>query len=163
MYGQGGLGQSDTDVLAARDILLGMISDLDPKLAGLPHEASRDARVALAKAKTAFKIGLDRFYRLGDNRRALEDFGGGIAHAQESSRAIWALGAKDRRAAESEAQAVKGASFSYQVEQTIKGAITEPVAVALELVSPELAEALRSNWWVVPIAGGGLLMLLLRR
>lgn len=56
-------------------------------------------------------------------------------------------------------EARRGASFTTQVERTV----TEPIAGAVETVSPAAAEAIRSAGWVLPAAGGLLLFLLIRR
>ena len=168
MYGATGLGQTDDQVLGARDILLNMMRTIDQKLVGLANTppVSR-ARSEISRAASYLQSGINLFYNQGDNRRALDAFTAGITRMHEASKIVNSLRPEDRVAAQEQAALERGSSFTYQVGQTIGGSIetamAEPVAQALEVFSPAAAEAVRSNWWVIPILGGGLLVLFLRR
>ena len=164
MYGGNGLGQTDAEFLGARDILLRMINELDAQIAGLVHTPSlTEIRSELDKAKRWFKSAIDRFYREGNNRTAGESLGIGLRHAQTASALIRGLDPRDRIYASAQAQAERRSSFRFQVHQTMMGSVTEPFARAIENISPTVAEALRLNWWIVPVVGSGLFILLLRR
>lgn len=166
MYGEtrDGLGQSDTRYLGARDTLLRMINHWRGQLALYrPTPAVVRAQEELAKAEQWFRASVERFYREGNNRTAMESVTVGIRHAHNAAEMIQRLSPADRAAERAQAEAQRGASVIYQAEQQITGAFTEPLARALDTISPAAGMAVRSNWWIVPIVGGSLLVLLLRR
>lgn len=62
-----------------------------------------------------------------------------------------------------EAEARAGASVVTQIQRTASNFVSEPVARALETVSPAAAQAVRSTGWLGPLVAGGALLFLLRR
>lgn len=167
MYSSSGLGQTDTEFLGARDVLLRQINFLNAKLERFPNADAvvvAQVRSALDKAQQWFKKAIAQFYEEGNNRIAMESLVIGFRHAQTASALIGGLDPRSKSAAAAEARATRGASFSFQVKQTVSGSIAEPLARIVEIVSPAAAEAIRlRGWFLVPILGGGLLVYLLRR
>lgn len=162
MYSSG-LGQTNNEVIGARDIFLRQITRLDEELLKFPDvPIARQARAELDKAKRWFRLALDRFYTDGNNPGAMKSIVMGMEYAHAASKLIQQLDPQSQVAAQAEAATREAASVTYQLKRTLE-AITEPVAQTLEPLSVVAAEAVRSNWWLVPIVGGGLVVLFLRR
>lgn len=163
----GGLGATDEEFFGARDNLIGFINRTNARIEGLASTPPVEAiRAKMRDAARWFQAALNRFY-MGKTGEAMESFGVSYRLVHEASTLINALRPQDRIAAGAQAKAQQGASFSYQVEQTMAApfvrSVTEPIATAVESVSPAAAAAVRSSGWLLPAAAGLTLFLLLRR
>lgn len=160
-----GLGQTDEQVIGARDILLRMINTAISELKPYGPTEAVKIRSELSKAEQWFKGGIERFYG-GNNADALRSFTNGITIMHRVISSISVLSPPMQKSAEALARTQAGASFPTQVSRTIEevtGSISEPIATALESISPATAEAVRSAGWLLPVGAGLALFLLLRR
>lgn len=167
-----GLGAVVTDeqFIATRDMVLRGLSATAARIAGLAETAAiQQVKARLDLAGQWFQSALERFYG-GNTPSAMDALGAAQRYSNEANGLINALRPQDKLAAQAQAQAQQGASFSYQVGQTVgdytgsvERAITEPIASVVESVSPAAAAAVRSSGWILPAAVGFGLFLLLRR
>lgn len=162
MYGDG-LGQTDNEVISARDILLRQITRLDAELSQFSDGViARKAREELRKAKGWYRAALERFYASANNPDAMGSIVAGMEHANAASKLIQQLEPRHEVYKQAEAETARGASVTYQLSRTME-VISEPIAEALETISAPVAAAVRSNWWLIPLVGGGVAFFLLRR
>lgn len=162
-----GLGQTDDEYLGAQRILVEMINRESSRIASyISTPTIEGIRRKIEQAQTWFRGGMASFYS-GDSASAMRMVTNGITVMHEVSRAVTALTPADKQAATAQTVMQQGASFSYQVGQTLSSpfsGITEPIASAVASISPAAGEAVRSaGWALIPIVGGALLVLLLRR
>ncbi len=162
MYGDG-LGQTDDEVIGARDILLRQITRLTAELSRFPESSvTSQARGELDKAGRWYQAALERFYTSDNNPEAMESIVVGMRHAHAASKLIQQLDPRSQVAQQAEVETARGASVTYQLSRTME-AVSAPVAQALETLSPGAAAAVRASSWLIPALGAGLVFFLLRR
>lgn len=170
-HSHSGLGAvSDEQFIGGRDVVMNALNRTAARIEGLASTVAIQAiQGKLANAAQWFQAALERYYS-GNTPDAMESLGVAQRFVNEANGLINALRPQDKIAAQAQAQAQAGASFPYQVGQTVgeyTGSVgrvlTEPLAAAVESISPAAAAAVRSSGWIFPAALGLGLFLFLRR